>query len=348
MAGKNIPISDPSPEKIKMEKKVGEKNDENILVWTPTYEYVSQKIREKKKLQFIIAPFIKREALKQLLDQCEDTSQLKVIVRWDKADIVNQVSDLEIYNDLKNHGIPLYRHSSIHLKMLVFDQNWAFHTSGNITKKGLGLADNPNIEVGAQIRLETNDWIQIQKLLESSIRIDEERYKIFVKYKADNKIKSDPLPPLLIDLESEKDFSRLSLPAIQSPNQLYEIYQSPENFRDEEDLYAAFVHDLVLYDVSNNVSREEFFQLLGKNFKAHLFVQKIVSLIKEEGSAPFGLVNGWITEYCSDNPTPYRWELKETTNKLYDWLDYFYDEIHWDRPNYSQVIYWEAKYRKKV
>ena len=94
--------------------------NENILVWTPTYEYVAEKIREKKQLRFIIAPFIKRDALNELLKQCEDTSQLEVIVRWNKADIVNQVSDLEIYEDLKNRGIPLYQHSSIHLKMLVF------------------------------------------------------------------------------------------------------------------------------------------------------------------------------------------------------------------------------------
>jgi PLD-like domain len=326
---------------------VGENNDDNILVWTPTYKYVAHKIREKKKLQFIIAPFIKREALKQLLDQCEDTSNLKVIVRWDKADIVSQVSDLEVYKDLKNQGIPLYRHSSIHLKMLVFDQNWAFHTSSNITKKGLGLADKPNIEVGVQIRLETNDWIQIQKLLASSIRIDEVLYERFVKYKADNKTKSDPLPPLQLDLGLEKDFSKLSLPATQSPNQLYEIYERPDKFKDEEDLYAAFVHDLVLYDVSNDVSREDFFQQLGKNFKAHLFVQKIVGLIKREGSARFGKVNEWITEHCSDNPTPYTWELKESTNKLYNWLDYFFDEIHWDRPNYSQVIYWNIGQDRK-
>ena len=37
---------------------------ENHLVWTPTYEYVAKKIREKKRLELVIAPYIKREALK--------------------------------------------------------------------------------------------------------------------------------------------------------------------------------------------------------------------------------------------------------------------------------------------
>ena len=322
-------------------------SEKNILVWTPTYEYVATKIQEKKKLQFVIAPFIKREALQKLIEPCEDTSQLKVIVRWDTADIVNQVSDLEIYEDLKEQGIPLYRHSCIHLKMLVFDQNWAFHTSGNITKRGLGLVANPNIEVGAQIRLEAKDWVEIQKLLENSIRIDDEIYKKFVKYKEDNYKKSEPLPQLEIELDSAKEFSKLSLPAIQSPNKLYEIYQSPENFKDVENLYAAFVHDLVLYNVPTSITRDAFFKKLGENFKTHSFIQKIVSHIKEKGSARFGQVNGWITEMCSDKPTPYKWELKSNTNKLYDWLDYFFEEIHWDVPGkHSQVIYWNKSNQK--
>ena len=322
-------------------------SEKNILVWTPTYKYVATKIKEKKKLLFIIAPFIKREALQKLIEPCEDTSQLKVIVRWDTADIVNQVSDLEIYEDLKEQEIPLYRNSSIHLKMLVFDQNWAFHTSGNITKKGLGLVENPNIEVGAQIRLEDKDWIEIQKLLKNSIRIDEAIYQKFVTYKEDNYKKQDPLPQLKIELDSTKEFSKLSLPAVQSPGKLYEIYQSPEKFKDEEDLYAAFVHDLVLYDVPTGITRDDFFQLLGTNFKRHSFVQKIVGLIKDEGSAAFWQVNGWITELCSDKPTPYRWELKSNTNKLYDWLDYFFEEIHWDVPGkHSQVIYWNKSNQK--
>jgi hypothetical protein len=317
-------------------------SEKNILVWTPTYEYVATKIQEKKKLRFIIAPFIKREPLQKLIEPCEDTSQLQVIVRWDTADIVNQVSDLEIFEDLKEQKIPLYRNSSIHLKMLVFDKNWAFHTSGNITKKGLGLVTNPNIEVGAQIRLEDKDWIEIQKLLKNSIRIDEAIYQKFVKYKEDNYKKQDPLPQLKIELDSTKEFSKLSLPAVQSPSKLYEIYQSPEKFKDEEDLYAAFVHDLDLYDVPTGITQDEFFQKLGENFKAHLFVQKIVNLIKKEESARFGQVNAWITDLCSDKPTPYGWELKPNTNKLYEWLDYFFEEIHWDVPGrHSQVICWD-------
>lgn len=69
----------------------------------------------------------------------------------------------------------------------------------------------------------------------------------------------------------------------------------------------------------------------------------LVEFIKEQKSARFGAVNDWIHSKCSDVPLPYRWEIKENTNILYNWLDYFFDEIRWDVPGVrSQVIYWEG------
>jgi hypothetical protein len=314
---------------------------DNHLVWTPTYDYVAQKIREKKRLELVIAPYIKREALKQLLDECEDVSNLKVIVRWDPQDIIVGVSDIEIYEDLKAKGIPLYRHSSIHLKMLVFNQNWAFHTSGNITQSGLGLRANPNIEVGAQIQLEPKDWVEIYKLLENANLIDDALYEKACEYKEANKSKPDPLPPLDLEPTEDKAFSRFSLPAIQSPEKLYEIYQNPGSFNDDDELFSAFVHDISLYNVASGLEKEQFFEQLGVSFRAHPFTESVAGFIKGNESTRFGEMNAWITSQCSDNPTPYRWEIKQTTNKLYDWLAYFLEEITWDVPGArSQVIHW--------
>ena len=317
-----------------------EKSD-NHLVWTPTFEYVAEKIREKKQLQLIIAPFIKRNALKQLLDVCENVSNLKVVVRWSAQDIITGVSDVEIYEDLKAKDIKLFRHASIHLKMLVFNESWAFHTSGNITQSGLGLRENPNVEVGAQIQLEINDWIKIQKLLDQADRIEEEDYEKVCQYKQENKSSPLPLPPLNLHPEEDKTFSRFSLPAVQSPEKLYEIYQNPDLFKNYDDLFSAFVHDITLYNIASGLEEEEFFKELIVNFKEHPFIKVVSSFVKEEGSVRFGQMNSWITNHCSDKPTPYRSDLKTSTNKLYDWLKCFFEEIDWDIPGaHSQVIYW--------
>lgn len=264
-----------------------------------------------------------------------------MIVRWTPADILAGVSDLEIYEDLRELSIPLYRHPGIHLKMLVFDSNWAFHSSGNITESGLGLAKNSNIEVGAQIRLVAEDWLQIQKLMSQTVRIDDSLYKQFSDYRDANLISEIPLPPLELAFPQDQDFSRLSLPACDSPQQFVELYLAPSTDQDLEDHLPPLIHDLALYDLEFGCGEAEILTQLRQNFRAHPFVVAIADFIRVNGSLRFGAINGWITDHCSDKPTPYRWELKEATHRLYNWLAHYYDEITWDRPRHAQVIYWK-------
>ena len=316
--------------------------NQNHLVWTPTYKYVAEKIREKKKLLFLIAPFIKREPLKRLLLECEDLSELQVIARWDRDYIVKGVTDLEIYEDLKALGIPLYHHPNIHLKMLVFNQSWAYHSSGNITMNGLGLSERPNIEVGAQIRLEEKDIVELHKLISNAVRIEDHHYEEALVYKRENKTQRAPLPPLEIKPATDKSFSRFSLPAIQTPECLYEIYLEPEAYQDKEDLFDAYVHDVVLYQIPDGLNRKDFFHQLETSFKNHPFIIELVNIIASKPSTRFGEINIWITNHCTDNPTPRRWDLRSTTNKLFDWLSFFYENIYWNVPgNHAQVIYWK-------
>lgn len=42
-------------------------------------------------------PDLLLDALRDLIDECNDTSQLQVAVRWDASDLVSGASDVEIY-----------------------------------------------------------------------------------------------------------------------------------------------------------------------------------------------------------------------------------------------------------
>lgn len=88
--------------------------DNPKLVWSPTYQYLKDKIHEKKQLYLLISPFIKLEALKSLVEICDDISNLKIVVRWSGKDILSQVTDIEIYPYLKDKAIPLYINPSVH------------------------------------------------------------------------------------------------------------------------------------------------------------------------------------------------------------------------------------------
>src|SRR5690606_33942252 len=116
------------------------------------------------------------------------------------------------------------RHTSIHLKLLVYNKSLAFHTSGNITRKGLGLATQSNVEIGCPVTLTVEDWRNLLGILALSEEVDDQMYEIALQYSRDNKRPSQIAPPLILAPAKEKEFSRNSLPACESPEQLYRFY----------------------------------------------------------------------------------------------------------------------------
>lgn len=311
------------------------------LTWSPTIEFVRQTIADEGQLRLVISPFIKLDALRELIDECIDTTELQIVVRWQPSDLVSGVSDVEIYPYLKEKRIALFRHTSIHLKLLVYNRSLAFHTSGNVTRKGLGLASESNVEIGCPVTLERGDWHNLLGLLALSEEVDDHMYEQALKYAQDNKRPLEGLPPLNLTPAKAKEFSRDSLPACESPEQLYRFYAGKLASGQSLEESPEFVHDLMLYSIPNGLNEAEFLAMLADHFKSSPFVVELVNFIQEQGSARFGAVNAWITEKCSDSPRPYRRDLKTTTRHLYNWLSFFFDQISWDQPNVSMVIYWD-------
>lgn len=315
------------------------------LVWGPTHGYLSSQIAARNRLRLLIAPFVQVDALSSLVNVCPDTSHLQVIARWAGPDILTGVADLAIYPYLKERRISLYLNDRIHLKLYVFDGSSAFHTSGNITQKGLGLSPHSNTEVGCLVRLHMRDWEQILRILQESLRVDDAVYEQALQYLGAHERQPHSAAQLQLRPTADKRFSILSLPASPSPTCLYDFYNAADDERHDE-MTAASVHDLLLYQIPEGLEKEAFFTTLRARFRAHPFICAIVALIKEHQSARFGLVNAWLQQECSDKPTPYRWELKENTRTLYTWLEYFFEEISWDRPRYSMVIRWQASFHR--
>jgi hypothetical protein len=102
-------------------------------------------------------------------------------------------------------------------------------------------------------------------------------------------------------------------------------------------------HDLATFGIPADVKRAEFQSKLAASFLVNPFVADLTQHLRVVGSMHFGGVNTWIHERCEDIPLPYKWEIKSTTHALYNWLMHFIPQVTWDRPNYSQVIYWERK-----
>lgn len=289
----------------------------------------------------MVAPFIQLHALAALLEGVENLSGMRVVTRWNAGDLVSGVSDPSVYPWLTARGVSLYHHPRLHLKLYVFNNGSALHTSANVTNRGLGTAPESNIEAGCAVTLAGGDWRQVYAVLGQSVRIDEETHRAALGYIESNRPPPAQLAPFSIVRETVRSFSTLSLPASPNPEELYNFYRDHEAPAGRDADVAECNHDLALYDMPLGLGKAEFLSFLGERFKAHPFVSALVALIRSEKSVCFGRVTEWIQSNCSDRPTPYRWEIKKNTRIMYDWLAQFYQEISWDRPRHSMIIRWE-------
>jgi hypothetical protein len=313
------------------------------LIWSPLHEPIAAHCKSGDSLLLLISPFIGLEALERFIESAGCDRGLKVIVRWRPEDLRSGVSDVAIFPYLAARGIALYVNPDIHLKLFVFESNLAFNTSGNLTLRGLGYSENANIEAGTFVQLAGQDWSKIFQLINSSRQVDEDLYQRYKRY-VDScpKPLSAAGPPL--DLGSvSKTYTISSLPAMETPVDLGAYYFSPSRNDYSPEVVRRAAHDLITFGVPPGLNRSDFDNQLGKSFRLTPFVVEFVAVLKTEKSLRFGAVNDWIHEKCEDVPLPYRWEIKENTRIFYNWLQHFFPEITWDRPNYSQVIYWQGQ-----
>lgn len=312
-----------------------------MLIWSPVSTAIEERLASGEELKLIIVPFIKLDALVQLLKLQANLRGLKVVVRWRTQDLLAGVSDLEIYEYLKSRGCALFLNSQIHLKLYIFGNNAAICTSANLTMKGLGYVENANIEAGCGADLTSEDWRSIYELVGASRAVSDEVFECFRSFMA----KTPNVPPLdlpALNLPAPKIFSIASFPATKTPREFMNYYLTRSAGMDAEFMRRA-AHDEALFLIPSGLSEKDLGQCLQLQFCGTPFVKKFVEYLKVSGSLRFGAANDWIHSNCEDSPLPYRWEIKENTHILYNWLaEFFSPNISWSVPGkHSQVITWK-------
>jgi hypothetical protein len=311
------------------------------LVWQPLHAAMDERASSGDRLFWVVAPFVKLDALERLFESTRPAAGLKVVSRWRPGDLVARVSDLEVFDYLKSKGCELYVNQQIHMKLYAFESNVAMSTSANLTLRGLGYVtlDVANIEVGSEVELSSKDWINLYRVVRGSRVMTAELYARYRDYvQANPKLPEVSAAPDL--LGPTKIFTLASLPATDSPEALEEFYFNPTAFRQRSEAVRRAYQDLATFEIPAGLTRAEFAAALGDAFCGSPFVVKFVDHLRAERSLRFGAVTAWIHEHCEDVPLPYRWEIKSNTHAFYNWLAHFVPEVTWNRPHHSQVIYW--------
>lgn len=316
------------------------RSGENLLKNIKSFIHVSDEVT-------VFSPFIRVNKLKEILG---DVNCNNVVVRWQEVDILFGVTDFEkLYEYCKENNISLYRNQDIHLKVIQNEKNEIIFGSSNITNKGMGNS-NFNIELsGENKNLELEDLIYLKRIINNSVLVDEvyfEELKDRIDLKRENYKELLKIDKIKIEHKQKKDQFLLSaLPMSQSPTVLYNIYNSGSDKKFENEDINCAINDLANYSIGSSLEEDEFYSDLRLAFNTHPFIVKLKKKIRNLGSMNYGTVVDWIGKNTTTVPTPRNWELKEKQiiNILYDWICFFDRRYEWSRPNYSQVIFFNAE-----
>jgi hypothetical protein len=244
-----------------------------------------------------------------------------------------------LYTYCQKNGIFLYLNPRIHLKVFINDYSRCVFGSANISNKGFALVADYNYELDAKIEtLDIDSIIYFKKILNESILVDDVIYQKYREAVRD----LEPLPeieePDLLSLPKKSEFLISALPMSYDVNELFEIYS--HNFKHEsKEKRECAIHDIVLYNIPQNLDYSQFRRLLKERFFTSKFVQKLLDFLTVEGRY-FGEVKEWIQKNCEDVPVPSRRDLTGNIQVLYKWIiDLSDGEYAVDRPRHSERLY---------
>jgi hypothetical protein len=192
------------------------------------------------------------------------------------------------------------------------------------------------------LQLSSDDWANIYQVIATSRQVDEALYSRLKTYVENYPDHVRVMPPFdFVDRTKTKIYTISSLPATETPRQLAEYYRDPLGRIYAPDDIRRAAHDLVTFGSGPGLNSVDFETQVGDAFRRTPFVNDFVLHLRDNNDLRFGAVKDWIHQRCQDVPLPYGWEIEESTRILYNWLAHFYPDITWDRPNHSQVIYWQ-------
>lgn len=298
----------------------------SLLTTSETKNKIAEQVRLATEQLHIISAFCKKSALEFIESNIQNNlSDKKILVRFLLSDIVNGVTDFELYEYCKANGWELYIRFDLHAKTYVFDRKRLVLGSANLTNNGLGLNYGGNYELSYFADIESGDLKKIDSLFDNAILMTDELYEnmkldyqSFKDYRSDSK-------PMKWNISIEKQFN----PVIDA---LF-TYDFPSISEPNFDDVSCFEF-LELNCIPTKDELKEAFRWS----KAFLWLYNYVSNASDKARY-FGAITAELHDTLINDPRPYRKEVKDLLANLLKWIQILeMKEICIDTPNHSQRI----------
>ena len=216
-------------------------------------------LRGAKKEVVVVAPFIKVNALKRIID-CINIEKVKVdcVTRWLPQDIAAGVCDIEIYELLKR--IPdanLWMNKRLHAKYVRADRK-CLTGSANLTESALGWRVPSNLELMVDVSSVIQDMKDWEARLFDCSTVVNKKTRDEIQSSSASLVK-EGRHMQYVEFHVDDNVSDHWLPQYASPKKLYRVYSGEltiENISKSSLMYA--MSDLNVLGIPTGLSEEDF------------------------------------------------------------------------------------------
>ena len=290
-----------------------------------------------KRDMVLVAPFMKAETLKKIIENLTPSASLLCLTRWRLEEIALGVSDLECWDIISTReNSRLLLRQNLHAKYFRFDDS-TYLGSANLTMTALGWSARPNSEV--LIEFSTGD-------VESSIAFEESLFvdvvdvteKLVDEFKA--LLKTYPILRQVEDhfavyeksvqYDVKGGATAQWLPSSRSPEYLYSVYIGDKDAMSKDGLVSAR-EDLRELDLPPGLPESVFYSLVRSRLTTNAIVVKLNHYLAIRRR--FGEIRCWMESEIGLVDATDAWQ------RLMRWLlFYFPDRYEAITPNYSELF----------
>ena len=298
----------------------------------------------------LAAPFIKRDALRRIIESISNSCSLTVVTRWHLSEIAAGASDPGIWELLKDGSRrSLKLLSNLHAKYYRFD-DVCLAGSANLTGTALGWSAKPNLEF--LTRFPARNVEPFEEALSDAVLATESMYQHLLRMLEEYEEKHpdmtekdeyllDPVEVMGTVQDSRSEFDAAPslheswwVPKLRHPHDLYWIYVGDvEAVTSVTRKHAE--HDLRFFELPSGLDRETFNMEVGWQLLQKPVVQEIDEFVTT--SRRFGAVRDLLRDLpCAKDPD---FDPTDAWQTLMRWLLYFLeDRYRRYEADYSEIF----------
>ncbi|HYB98813.1 MAG TPA: phospholipase D family protein [Candidatus Limnocylindrales bacterium] len=279
----------------------------------------------------IVAPFMKAPIVNRVLRAVPDTVAVTAITRWWPEEIVQGVSDLDVWLCFRDRPLGrLFLRHDLHAKYYRGDHT-CLVGSANLTARALGLTMSPNLELLVEL---PSSVVAIQNfeanVFENVVEVTDDLYRCTAQA-------VQMLSTQISKVEDERPGGDATfdigvwLPASRQPEDLYEMYCGNAEVVPSSSRLPA-LRDLHVLQIPPGLNPSAFEMVVG----TRLLTMPVVAAVDRFVSVKerrFGEVRDHIYAHAPTLDSSHAWQT------LFRWLMYFLPRRYtYRRPAHSELI----------